>query len=91
MKTAEQIKTAAALTALQKDFETALKVLNKARRNRVAALRYFDSVPDRHEVEKGNALALLQAATAAAATAEEKKWEERARINAAHDRLSRNA
>jgi hypothetical protein len=56
---------AAVLAALEKSEAACLKTLKAANRNRLAALRYFDSVPARDEVEKENALSLYRLAEAA--------------------------
>jgi hypothetical protein len=50
----------AALAALEKSEAACLKALKAANRNRLAALRYFDGVPARDEVEKENALSLYR-------------------------------
>jgi hypothetical protein len=55
----------AALAALEKSEAACFKALKAANRNRLAALRYFDSVPARDEVEKANALSLYRLAEAA--------------------------
>ncbi len=55
----------AALAALEKSEAACLKTLKAANRNRLAALRYFDSVPARDEVEKANALSLYRLAEVA--------------------------
>ena len=59
----------AALAALEKSEAACLKTLKAANRNRLAALRYFDSVPARDEMEKENALSLYRLAEAAHRTA----------------------